>query len=212
MSKAIEILLYVQGVILALAAIGNGTAKLLRVLNQPSAAAKVDQITPFAMRLGMAKTAREAVDTVIEPAHVITTSPPNEGEALTKSGGAVVTVELTPVAPESASPPPASKAPSGLATLCLGMLFALVAFGCGAAEKVQRVVQMSSEVIVRAEPCLVVQYEMQQEDCLKLEPVDEARACVDRVKATWKPIVDALVELRTVRCEIEPEKCEAKEN
>lgn len=111
---------------------------------------------------------------------------------------------------EQKSEPP--KAPPGSLIMMLSMLFALVAFGCGAAEKVQHVVQMSSEVIARAEPCLVVQYEAQQEDCLKLEPVDEARACVDRVKATWKPIVDALVELRTVRCEIEPEKCEAKEN
>lgn len=97
----------------------------------------------------------------------------------------------------------------GPVKVAFGLLFALVAFGCGAVEKVQHVVQMSSEVIARAEPCLVIQYEAQQEDCLKLESVDEARACVARVKATWKPIVDALVELRTVRCEIEPAKCPA---
>lgn len=93
--------------------------------------------------------------------------------------------------------------------LLASLLFALVAFGCGAVEKVQHVVQMSSEVIARAEPCLVVQYEMQQEACLEKPSDEERRTCVASVKATWKPIVDALVELRAVRCEIEPEKCEA---
>lgn len=40
---------------------------------------------------------------------------------------------------------------------------------------------------------------------------DEARrGCVADVQAGWKPIIDGLVELRTVRCEIEPAKCEGE--
>lgn len=67
----------------------------------------------------------------------------------------------------------------------------------------------SSEVIARAEPCLVMQYEAQQEDCLD-EPTDEARrACVARVREAWRPVVDALGELRDARCSLEPKKCEA---
>lgn len=110
--------------------------------------------------------------------------------------------------PASDKPEP-PKAPPGSLIMCLGMLFALVAFGCGAMQKVEHVVQMSSEVIARAEPCLMLQYEQAQVECLDLESTDAARACVDSVKATWKPIIDALGELRDVRCGLEPAKCEA---
>lgn len=96
----------------------------------------------------------------------------------------------------------------GAARLALAMIFALVAFGCGAGADVMRVVRVSSEVIVRAEPCLVAQYEAQQMACLDL-PFDDQQTCIDGVREAWKPIVEALGELRDARCSIEPKKCEA---
>lgn len=104
--------------------------------------------------------------------------------------------------------PPAGAAPPG--SLILGATFALLAFGCGAGVDVMRVAQVSAEIIARAEPCLMAQYESQQEACLTLHTEAEQRGCVADVRTMWKPIIDGLVELRTVRCEVEPVKCEVE--
>lgn len=112
--------------------------------------------------------------------------------------------------PSTVVMPPSDNASSGLLRVAFAMFAALALAGCGAMQKVEHVVQLSSEVIARAEPCLMLQYEQAQVACLDLPSTDAARACVDSVKVTWKPIIDALGELRDVRCGLEPAKCEAQ--
>lgn len=100
--------------------------------------------------------------------------------------------------------PPTAAAPGAVV---LGSVLVALLAGCSAA---QQVAQLSAEIIRRAEPCLMAQYEAQQEQCLELHSDAERRGCVADVQAGWKPIIDGLVELRTVRCEIEPAKCEGE--
>jgi hypothetical protein len=85
------------------------------------------------------------------------------------------------------------------------LLLVACLIGC---SPLQHVVQVSSEVIAAAEPCLVAQYKAAQEQCLTDPDVTKAEACVKAVRATFAPIAQALGELRDTRCPLEPAKCE----
>jgi hypothetical protein len=185
---------------LVLPIVGNIVAFGLRKAGKPALAATVDQIIPLSARLGMAKDAKDLIAVAHEAAHVITTTEPNSIKLTNEDESVSVRMDLAP-APKD----PPSAAPPGSVVLG-GILFALLAFGCSAA---QQVAQISAEIIQRAEPCLVAQYELAQEQCLELHTVEEQRGCVADVRLMWKPVIDGLVELRTVRCEIEPAKCGA---
>ena len=108
---------------------------------------------------------------------------------------AAVVDALTPLAigaartaaSKAAEPPP--KPPPTIITM---IVFALVAFGCGPLREVEHVVQVSSEVIAVAEPCLMASYEREQVKCLDLETDSDRRACVDRVRSSYAPVFDGL--------------------
>lgn len=111
--------------------------------------------------------------------------------------------------PQIAKAPSVPVPPLTLVALPWAFLVGMLS-GCGAAQ-LQEIAQVSSEIVARAEPCLVAQYGLEQDRCLdELDGVEED-TCIARVREAWAPIIAGLVELRTVRCEIEPAKCPAKD-
>lgn len=111
-----------------------------------------------------------------------------------------------PPAPRKAHRPP--PLPVLLAVIAAGTVGL---FGCGAAQETLRVVQVSSEIIAIAEPCLVAAYELELRRCLEEHAdVDRARACGDAVDARWEASKEAFDVLRAARCSLEPAKCISK--
>lgn len=95
----------------------------------------------------------------------------------------------------------------------LVLVMGLLVTGCGVADGVVHVVQLSSTGLVVAEPCLVQAYKLEQQACVDDHKGDVASAkdCVGKVRARYKPIADGLGELRDERCKLEPQKCAAPE-
>jgi hypothetical protein len=91
-------------------------------------------------------------------------------------------------------------------------LTALFLAGCGVdATKLQGAVKDSSLVINAGVPCLMGQRDAALQRCL-LKDTDEARrGCVASVQSVWSGIVEALGRFRDFRCEVEPAKCEPKD-
>lgn len=193
--------------------VGNLVAFILRKANQPGAAALVDRVIPLSAQLGMAKSAKDLIELAHDAAHVITTTEPNSIKLTNEDETVSVRMDLA----QPSKAPPSTVTLNGedtstLQRVGLALVFALVAFGCGAAQQVEHVVQVSSQIIERAEPCLMVQYEAAQRQCLELPTDAERRGCVADARAVWKPVIDSLGELRTVRCGLEPQKCAAQED
>lgn len=191
MSQVMQTILWIQGALLAFAGVGNGIAWLLVVTGHPVAASYVRRVTPFAARLGVAKTAREAMDTSIEAIHAVTTTLENTKELPTPSGNAVVSVQLQPSAPESSALPPVLAAPSALVTLCLGMLFALLTFGCSQLSTVNHAVDVAnaaSQVEIAAAPFLDEECVAPLKELAPREPSPERSKAVSAILKRCDPM------------------------
>ncbi len=76
------------------------------------------------------------------------------------------------------------------------VLLALVLVGCAPSAGARAITTMS-EFVSKSDPILRDAYAREIEAC-------GDKACVERVKKSWAPIVDALQAVRKVWCEVEP--------
>lgn len=78
--------------------------------------------------------------------------------------------------------------------------------GCaGGAAQADRAVAAMADFVEASEPILVAAYEREQEACLeRMDSVDRVD-CVTKVRAEWKPIIDAIEVVRDVWCGIVPD-------
>lgn len=87
----------------------------------------------------------------------------------------------------------------------------LVLVGCSAAGELAHMVQVEGRIVTAAEPCLVKAYKAEQQACIDDHPDAPvaAAACVAAVRASSKPLIDALADEHDTRCKLEPAKCPA---
>lgn len=88
----------------------------------------------------------------------------------------------------------------------------LLVSGCGATDEVQKVVQGASSGLVVTAPLIVEGYRAVQELCLLKASgdADKAQACVNDVRARWKPVPQVYGGIHDVRCTFEPQRAECQ--
>jgi hypothetical protein len=194
--STLEIVVLIQSLVLAGGPlVCNLAAWILRVTNHPTAAAWVERMLPFALRLGMAKTAKDIIETATDLAHTVTTQPPTSAVGVTSGSTAIVTVDVDPTAPK----PGAAPKESIVLPLAGGMLFALVAFGCGGLPpEVAKGVEDISQGVSKADEGSRELYAF----ALSLCPDDACQAKLERLA---DPMIDGFQAIRVAWCAIKPD-------